>query len=290
MRIGERVFVETGFRENNVGLIKLKEGAILVDMPPSPEEVEIWFQALEELSPGPFLYLVVTDCHPFRLLGLTKAQIPRVAHYNLREELLGARSYFKLIFRECYQKYYDGEPPESFDIFLPTLAFKGIATFHRGKDTVKLISSEGPTPASIAVYLPQDRILFAGALVVRGAHPDLRLALSAKWIKNLKRLKSLPIEVVIPVRGEPCGPEIFDEMIDYLTRVRKAVEEFYQAGKGRPDVSRLVSNLLPLLPYPPDQEEEVRNLLRAGLARLYDEIKAGELKASPSTLYSKGIE
>ena len=280
VKIGERVFVETGFREGNVGLIKFRDEAILVDFPPSPEEAERWLRELEDLSPGPFRYLVVTDCHPLRLLGLQKISIPAVAHYNLREELIGAKSYFRLIFRECYQKYYDGEPPESFEAFFPTLSFKGSATFHRGKDTVKLLAAEGPTPASVVVYLPGDKTLFAGALVVRGVHPDLRLAVSARWIRNLKRLKSLPIEVVIPGQGEPCGPEAFDEMINYLSAVRSAVKEFYQAGKGRTDIFRLVNNFLPLWPYPPEQEEEIRNILRIGLARIYDEIRAEETRSS----------
>ncbi len=282
IKVGERVFVEKGFHEGNVGVIKLREGALLVDVPPSPEEAERWLMTLEELNFGPLHYLVVTDCHPFRLLGLPKLPVPRIAHSSMREELIGAKSYYKFIFRECYQKYYDGEPPESFEAFLPTISFKGVATLHRGRDTVKLLSAEGPTPASIAVYLPRERILFAGALVVRGSHPDLRLAVSARWIRSLKRLKSLPVEVVIPGQGDPCGPEVFDEMIDYLTTVRSAVKEFYQAGRGRTDVSRLVSNILPLFPYHPEQEEEIRSFLRAGLARIYDEIRAGESRSSPA--------
>lgn len=280
IKIGDKIFVETNFREGNVGLIKLEEGAILVNVPPSPAEVERWLQELKEINCGPLLYVVVTDCHPLRLLGLLKVPLPKIAHSSMREELLGAKSYYKLIFRESYQRFYDGEPPETFEAFLPTLAFKGIMTLHRGRDTVKLISARGPTSASIVVYLPHDKVLFAGALAVQGTHPDLRLALSDRWIKNLKRLKALPINIVIPGHGTPCGPEIFDEMIEYLTNARKAVREFYLAGKGRPDISRLVNNLLPLFPYPLDQEEEVRNLLKAGLSHLYDEIRAKELKAA----------
>jgi len=269
-KVNDKVFVETGFTEGNVGLIKLKEGVILVDVPPSPHEAERWLQGIRES----ILYIVVTDCHPMRLLGLLKAPFPKIAHYNLREELLGAKAYFKLIFRECYQKYWDGEMLENFEPFLPTFAFKGEMTLHRGRDIVKLLSAPGPTSASIAVYLPKEKILFTGALVVRGVHPDLRLAFSARWIESLKRLKALPIEVLIPGKGEPCGPEAIDKMIDYLSKVRDLVKEFYQSGKGRTDVAKLINNLLPFFPCPPEQEEEVRNLLRAGLARLYDEVKA----------------
>jgi cyclase len=268
--VSEKVFVETGFPEGNVGLIKLREGVILVDVPPSPQEAEKWLQETEES----ILYIVVTDCHPMRLLGLLKAPFPKIAHYNLREELLGAKAYFKLIFRECYQKYWDGEALENFEPFLPTFAFKGEMTLHRGKDIVKLLSTPGPTSASIAVYLPKEKILFTGALVVRGVHPDLRLAFSARWIESLRRLKALPIEVLIPGKGEPCGPEAIDEMIDYLTKVRDLVKEFYQSGKGRTDVAKIVNNVLTFYSCPAEQEEEVRNLLRAGLARLYDEVKA----------------
>lgn len=276
IKIGEKTFISTDFREGNVGLIKFGEGAILVDVPPSPSGVERWLREIETVNPGPLFYLTVTDCHPLRLLGLLKLSVPRIAHYNLQEELLGAKAYFKLIFKECYQKYYDGEPPETLEAFLPSLAFKGIMTLHRGRDIVKFLAVSGPTPANLVVYLPREKILFAGAMVVRGAHPDLRLAHSGKWIANLKRLKALPVDTVIPGYGEPCGPEAFDEMIEYLTVIRNAVKEFYQAGKGRPDVSRLVGNLLSLFPYP--QDEEVRSLFKAGLSHLYDEIKAEESK------------
>ncbi len=268
--VSDKVFVETRFREGNAGLIKLQEGVILVDVPPAPQEAEKWLQEIG----GPILYIVVTDSHPLRLLGLLKAPFPKIAHYNLREELMGAKAYFKLIFRECYQKYWDAETPEDFEPFLPTFAFKGEMTLHRGKDIIKLISTPGPTSASISVYLPKEKILFTGALVVRGVHPDLRLAFSARWIESLKRLKALPIEVLIPGQGEPCGPEVIDEMIDYLAKVRDLVKEFYLSGKGRTDVSKLVNNVFPIFSCPVEQEEEVRTLLRAGLARLYDEVKA----------------
>ncbi len=268
--VGDKVFVETGFPEGNVGVIKLREGVILVDVPPSPQEAEKWLKEMGES----ILYIVVTDCHPMRLLGLLKAPFPKIAHYNLREELLGAKAYFKLIFRECYQKYWDGEALEDFEPFLPTFAFKGEMTLHRGRDVIKLLSTPGPTSASITVYLPKEKILFTGALVTRGVHPDLRLAISAQWIESLRRLKALPIEVLIPGKGEPCGPEAIDEMAEYLSKVRGLVKEFYQSGKGRTDVAKLVNNLLPSFTCPPEQEEEVRSLLRAGLARIYDEVKA----------------
>jgi len=136
--IKEKIFVSTGFHEGNVGFIRFGEGVILVDLPPSPPDVEKWLREIESLNVGPFFYLVVTDCHPLRLLGLLlKPPVPRIAHHNFQEELLGAKAYFKLIFKECYQKYYDGEPPENLEIFLPTLAFRGVMTLHRGRDTIK---------------------------------------------------------------------------------------------------------------------------------------------------------
>jgi len=90
----------------------------------------------------------------------------------------------------------------------------------------------GHTPDSIAVYLPERRLLIAGDTLLNSA--DGRLAVpyfywgdSRDYLASLQNLLTLDIATVIPGHGDACGPEVIGRGIAYLTALRELTDEFF---------------------------------------------------------------
>ncbi|MBI2771397.1 MAG: MBL fold metallo-hydrolase [Burkholderiales bacterium] len=78
------------------------------------------------------------------------------------------------------------------------------------------------TPEDLAVFLPAEKVLFAGDLVFRGRVPFVGQANSAQWIKSLNTALALEPQVIVPGHG-PVSTQARQDMEltrDYLAHLR----------------------------------------------------------------------
>jgi cyclase len=85
---------------------------------------------------------------------------------------------------------------------LPTLTVADSFVLHRGERTIEIkYLGKGHTKGDLIVYLPQERILAAGDLVIHpipyGSAQDLR-----EWPATLRALKRLDATTIVPGHGE----------------------------------------------------------------------------------------
>jgi glyoxylase-like metal-dependent hydrolase (beta-lactamase superfamily II) len=81
------------------------------------------------------------------------------------------------------------------------------------------------TPEDLAVYLPAEKVLFAGDLVFRSRIPFVGQADSRHWIVALDRLLAFDTKVIVPGHG-PISSEAAKDMRltrDYLVYLRTAM-------------------------------------------------------------------
>jgi glyoxylase-like metal-dependent hydrolase (beta-lactamase superfamily II) len=92
-----------------------------------------------------------------------------------------------------------------------------------------VITPVGPshTPEDLVIYLPAEKVLFAGDLVFRNRIPYVGQADSRQWIKSLDVLLSFDVKVVVPGHGPlSTAPREDMEMTrDYLIHLRKVMGE-----------------------------------------------------------------
>jgi cyclase len=90
-------------------------------------------------------------------------------------------------------------------VTLPTLTFETEIVLHGSARTAHLFTPGGGHSASDAVlWLPEDRILFAGDLVQVGFHPSMDDGNPAAWEGILPQLAELAPERIVPGHG-PVG-------------------------------------------------------------------------------------
>jgi cyclase len=93
----------------------------------------------------------------------------------------------------------------------PDITFSEKLTFYLGGYTFHLTHMPGHSPHQLAVYVPEEKVVFTSDNVVRGL-PFFRQAVPREWLRTLQRLDELDVDIVVPGHGEVGGKSYFKEM------------------------------------------------------------------------------
>jgi glyoxylase-like metal-dependent hydrolase (beta-lactamase superfamily II) len=88
----------------------------------------------------------------------------------------------------------------------------------------------GHTDGDIVLWLPEERILFAGDLVSLGALPNLMDGYSKEWIDTLAAILKMKPEVIVPGHGLAGDDSMVSALRDFLQDLRKAVKSGMDKG------------------------------------------------------------
>ena len=130
----------------------------------------------------------------------------------------------------------DGIPPQPYDtrpqwqegmselrLAPPTTTLSGGATYRYGEIVVEVIPSyPAHTFGDLMVYLPQQRILFAGDVAFYYVTPAGHNAQITKWIDAIDRITRMDVDVIVPGHG-PIGTK--KELADTRAYLELIVEE-----------------------------------------------------------------
>ena len=161
------------------------------------------------------------------------------------------------------------------DIYPPELTVGDRATLHLGNRKVQVLYLPGHTPASLGVYLPAERILFAGDNIVNNEPPTMVHANTLAWIDTLRRIQRMEVDLLVPGAGEPCGKDVIEPLIDYITEMRRRVAELFKAGASRREVVEKIG-LLEYYPMPENQAARIKRRRRENVERVYTEVRSAQ--------------
>ena len=272
--IAERVFVELDYEGANVGCILTDEGAIVVDTPMIPEEAKHWAATVYNLT-DKVLYVFNTDHHRAHIMGNQFFDAPILAHEAAWKEM----SNYKATFIERTKNLFKKRPDiqKQFDeirITKPELCFTGRLIMQKGGREIHFVHLGGHTPATSGLFLPDERILFTGDLVVVNEHPALGQCNSEEWLEKLRWLRRQKYTQIVPGHGPLCNVEASEPVSEYIRAMRAKVRSQYKAGRTKAEAAVVISQMIDFFPYPPGQKSIIEKRIRAGVSRVYDEMKA----------------
>jgi len=278
--IAPGVYVSSFYPGINVGFVVTDDGVIAVDTPPLPADAWAWREHVLKATGSPLRYVVLTDHHLDRLIGVGWLGAPVIAgRGTLRRLQEGGESFWRAAIEEWARLRPDVEGLGRVRPVLPEVTVAGRITLH-GSPPVVVEAVAGAAPGSVWVWLPRQEVLFAGDTVVVGVHPPLaETPDSGAWLKTLVRLRRarFPARLIVPGRGPVCGKEATRGLSEYIRCVRRRIRSVHTAGGSRGDLSALVAEFLPLFPAEGEERERMQRRIRASLERVYEELQPEEV-------------
>ena len=276
----EGVYLEDGYRGGNVGAIMTERGALLVDAPMLPSEARAWKSALKQIGIEQFYGLINTDYHPEHFIGNAVFMPTRLFGHELSSKPIA--KYATSGLEQLANTYRESAPALAEEILSiaihePEIMVGDRLTLYLGERVIEILHLEGHTPASLGVYLPKERILFAGDNVTCGDHPTMYQCNSLGWLESLVRIQETEVDVIVPGVGPACGKEAIEPLYDYIHELRERVSEMYERGASRREC---VDKIDMLNRYPPSEEalSRVKRRCRENVEQVYTEIRTNARK------------
>ena len=129
--------------------------------------------------------------------------------------------------------------PDGFIETLPSQTFSGERTIHVGAKEVRFVEV-GPahTRGDVIVYVPEDRVVFAGDILFIEGHPIIWAGPLQNWIDACDLMLGWDVEVVVPGHGPITGKQGVRNLRDYFVFVEAESRKRYDAGMGWEEAGR----------------------------------------------------
>jgi len=220
-----------GWMVNNCGVVVDGAGtAVLVDTTSTERRNQAVLAEVAKVSTGSPRAVVNTHHHPDHTYGngFLPAETLVIGHEKCREEVLTAGlEATKVITAPDYGNL-TLRPPE--------LTFQDRLTLHLSDFAVELhhIGQPAHTTNDVLVWLPEQRVLFAGDLAFNGGQPFVLEGSIAGFRLAIARMLALAPAVLVPGHGPVCRGEdaarLLSSMDTYLAFVERVAVESHAAG------------------------------------------------------------
>ncbi|MEY4266806.1 MAG: hypothetical protein RIS90_1341 [Pseudomonadota bacterium] len=211
---------------SNAAFIVTGQGVVVIDALGSPALAQQLVAAIRKISPQPITHVIVTHYHADHMYGLQvfKTLGARIlAHRAARSYLNSDTARLRL---QASRQELAPWINASTELVEADEWLDKDSELQIGEVKLQL-KHVGPshTPEDLVVYLPQQRLLFAGDLVFRARIPFVGQADSRRWIQALDNLLALDAKLIVPGHG-PVSESAREDMQltrDYLGYLRSAM-------------------------------------------------------------------
>ena len=123
----------------------------------------------------------------------------------------------------------------------PTLTLNNTMTLFRGGREIRILFlGRGHTAGDVVVYLPKERIVATGDLLINGTS-YMGDAFFTEWIQTIETLKGMDFETVLPGHGAAfTGKTKLDHWQAYLRDFWEQAQKFHKAGTPWEEAAKLV--------------------------------------------------
>ncbi|MBL8057033.1 MAG: MBL fold metallo-hydrolase [Anaerolineales bacterium] len=225
------VFASDLYAHVTAGAVVYSDGAVLIDTLAFPSETEQIRDFLENRLGAQVRYVINTHYHADHTNGNCLFPRAEIVGHRLCRERLDTTG------RTGLERARQQSPAlAGLEIALPKILLAdGPLFLHLGKKTLQLFHTPGHSFDSISVLLKEDRILFAGDMmmplphIVDGDIDDLT--------RSLQVIPTMGLENVIQGHGEVVLRGEIDDAVRsnlrYLENLRKRVEQAIKRGRPR---------------------------------------------------------
>jgi glyoxylase-like metal-dependent hydrolase (beta-lactamase superfamily II) len=236
--LGDGLYAYTAEGDPNSGVIVGDDGVVVVDAQATPAMAQDVVSRIRAVTPLPVAQLVLTHYHAVRVLGASGYGKPVILASAATRELIverGRQDMDSEIGR--FPRLFRGKETIP-GLTWPTHTFERRMTLWLGAREAQVIHiGRSHTAGDTVVWLPKEKVLFAGDTVEFGATPYCGDAHFADWPATLDAVRALGAEKMVPGRGRALltksdceaaieGTRAFTS--DLFTRVQAGVAKGWQ--------------------------------------------------------------
>jgi cyclase len=230
----------------NAGIIIGKDFIVAVDSLISAQEAKRFIKDIKKISKKPIKFLVNTHYHLDHTLGnseFAKHGAIIIAQENDQQNMHKAGAG---MLKYAKQSGLSDQDLQGTKLAYPTLTFKERVTLDLGNNKIELLYL-GPahTTGSLIVYVPKEKVLFAGDLLFTNFHPFLGEANIEGWVKALDSLMAMEVTKIIPGHGPVSGKKDLADLKSYLLIFDQKAKELTAKSK---DLNFIVAEMKKALP------------------------------------------
>jgi glyoxylase-like metal-dependent hydrolase (beta-lactamase superfamily II) len=239
----------------NVGIVVGKEAALVIDCGLGPVCGQRLIEAAERVAPGRRLILTQTHAHPEHAFGAVAFKNRATIFLNRQQNdyLLRTGPTLLQLFRERYGEQVR-QILEGTEIVPGTDVYNGDqASLDLGGRQVEFqVIGTAHSPGDQTIFLPKERILFAGDLIEERMFPIVpfyppTVAKSdidvTRWVQALSRFEQIDPSIIVPGHGSLGQAEIARTVREYFADVQARVRKMPQGES----IETLIGELKPQL-------------------------------------------
>jgi phosphoglycerate dehydrogenase-like enzyme/glyoxylase-like metal-dependent hydrolase (beta-lactamase superfamily II) len=226
---------------------------------------------IRKLSEKPVRFVFDTHHHGDHAYGnpvwLANGALP-VAHENVLAEM---RRYEPGRWREAAASREDVKELARGEPLPPIVTFPERMVIDDGSRRVELLHfGTAHTRGDGFAYLPREKILFTGDVVVNGPYNYMGDGNTESWLEVLDALSELDVEIIAPGHG-PCGGRgLIADQRAYIATLRAEVAAGMALGKGLEDLQRTIV-------VPEGLKRYVGTMYRDQIAKIFSEMHGLEM-------------
>lgn len=230
----------------NIGIILGRDAALVVDTGLGPANGERVLALTRQIAGNRRLLLTLTHFHPEHGYGAQAFQPDATIIYNRtqRDELQEKGARYIDLFRKTQGKAV-ADALDGTRIVMPHFVYDGLSTqIDLGDRKVELHTwGTAHTRGDQVVFLPQERILFAGDLIEERMFPifpwfppkDVDVD-STIWVRILNAFESFNPAVIVPGHGNSGDMQIARNLTSHIEAVGKKVRRLRAGGRTSPQI------------------------------------------------------
>jgi len=235
-KLADGVYAYTAQGDPNVGCVIGADAILAIEARATPFMAQRWIDVVRTISDLPFGDLVLTHYHAVRVLGAAAFNARRIVTTQATADLIEERGAQDWASEQ-------GRMPRLFQgaetipgLTRPTHTFEGEIEIDLGNRRVELrFLGRGHTTGDLVVWLPEERICFAGDLVEAQAAPYMGDAHIGDWRgTTLDNVAALGAEQMVGGRGPVVRGAAVEQAISdtraFLSAVLDGTREVKQAG------------------------------------------------------------
>ncbi|MFH1381489.1 MAG: MBL fold metallo-hydrolase [Chloroflexota bacterium] len=268
-KVTKNVYAETGFRGCNPGFVVTTEGVVMIDTPQMPADAVKWREEIAKY--GPVVYVINSEPHGDHFSGNCFFGGTVVAHEGTREAILAAQ--VEPFIERIKQTAPDSLPlMKDFSFRPPTITLSQQLTLHLGNHTFQLINLPGHTPYQVAVFIPEEKVIFTSDNVFGRVQAWLQQAVPDQWLESLEYMAKLDADFLVPGHGCICTRSYLVEMSAFIQDWMDAVKDVIKKGWTLEEAQEKVS-MLDRYPMEAGSEAMAQQVQQMNVTRLYEVLK-----------------